>query len=142
MQVQSLEYRRPAIFGWLELFDTNILLVLAIVPLWLWPLCIALLVLIVDRIRMIGTLKALGASDRLFASIYVAKHAYAAQVGLGQPHWTGSRFVQWQFGLSNWTKYLLCSMAPISFDFAWIVSANAAFHNFFILDSLCGGFQN
>lgn len=131
MQVQSLEYRHPAIFGWLELFDTNILLVLAIVLIVaVANLCIALLVLIVDRTRMIGTLKALGASDRLILQVFMWLSMRILAQGLvwGNLIGLGASFVQWQFGLIELdpsTYYI--SVAPISFDFAWIVSANAAF---------------
>ena len=131
MQVQSLEYRHPAIFGWLELFDTNILLVLAIVLIVaVANLCIALLVLIVDRTRMIGTLKALGASDRLILQVFMWLSMRILVQGLvwGNLIGLGASFVQWQFGLIELdpsTYYI--SVAPISFDFVWILCANAAF---------------
>ena len=131
MQVQSLEYRHPAIFGWLELFDTNILLVLAIVLIVaVANLCIALLVLIVDRTRMIGILKALGASDRLILQVFMwlSMRILIRGLVLGNIIGLGASYLQWRFGLVELdpsTYYI--SKAPISFDYPWILCANAAF---------------
>ena len=93
LHVQSLEFKHPAIFGWLELFDTNILLVLSIVLIVaIANLCIALLVLIIDRTRMIGTLKAMGAADSLILQIFMwlSIRIPHSRITLGQPHRSGS----------------------------------------------------
>ncbi|MAZ97274.1 MAG: hypothetical protein CMP53_07120 [Flavobacteriales bacterium] len=131
LQVQSLEFRHPAIFGWLELFDTNILLVLSIVLIVaIVNLCIALLVLIIDRTRMIGTLKAMGASDSLILQIFMWLSIRILIHGLiwGNLIGLGASFLQWYFGLiklDSTTYYI--STAPIYFDYFWILTANLAF---------------
>ena len=131
MQAQSLEFRHPAIFGWLELFDTNILLVLAIVLIVaIANLCIALLVLIIDRTRMIGTLKALGAKDGLILQVFMWLSMRILLIGLfwGNVIGLGASFAQWKWGfikLDPSTYYI--SKAPISFDLFWLLSANLAF---------------
>jgi lipoprotein-releasing system permease protein len=131
LQVQSLEFRHPAIFGWLKLFDTNILLVLSIVLIVaIVNLCIALLVLIIDRTRMIGTLKAMGASDSLILQIFMWLSIRILIHGLiwGNLIGLGASFLQWYFGLIKLdpTTYYI-STAPIYFDYFWILTANLAF---------------
>jgi len=131
LHVQSLEFKHPAIFGWLELFDTNILLVLSIVLIVaIVNLCIALLVLIIDRTRMIGTLKAMGAADSLILQIFMWLSIRILIQGLlwGNLIGLGASFIQRHFGLIKLdpaTYYI--ATAPIFFDYFWIISANLAF---------------
>ena len=131
MQARSIEDRHPAIFGWLALFDTNIILVLAIVLIVaVANLITALLVLIIDRTRMIGTLKALGGSDRLILQVFQWLSIRILTRGLawGNALGLGLSFLQWQFSwvqLDPETYYI--ATAPITFDWAWIIGANAVF---------------
>ena len=131
MQARSIEGRHPAIFGWLALFDTNIILVLAIVLIVaVANLITALLVLIIDRTRMIGTLKALGGSDRLILQVFQWLSIRILTRGLvwGNALGLGLSFLQWQFSwvqLDPETYYI--ATAPITFDWAWILGANAVF---------------
>lgn len=131
MQARSIEDRHPAIFGWLALFDTNIILVLAIVLIVaVANLITALLVLIIDRTRMIGTLKALGGSDRLILQVFQWLSIRILTRGLawGNALGLGLSFLQWQFSwvqLDPETYYI--ATAPITFDWAWILGANAVF---------------
>ena len=131
MQARSIEDRHPAIFGWLALFDTNIILVLAIVLIVaVANLITALLVLIIDRTRMIGTLKALGGSDRLILQVFQWLSIRILTRGLawGNALGLGLSFIQWQFSwvqLDPETYYI--ATAPITFDWAWIIGANAVF---------------
>lgn len=129
--VQSIEARHPAIFGWLELFDTNIVLVLSIVlVVALANLVIALLVLIIDRTQMIGTLKALGAENRGILRIFQWLILQILGKGLLWGNAIGLlfSFLQWNFGwikLDPSTYYI--SEAPIVFDLVWLAGANALF---------------
>ena len=131
VQVASVEQKHPAIFGWLELFDTNIALVLGIVLIVaLSNLITALLVLIIDRTRMIGTLKALGSSNRLILQVFQWLSLRILSQGLlwGNLIGLGVSFIQWKFGLSHLdpdTYYI--ATAPISFDWGWILGANFGF---------------
>ena len=131
IQVQSIEHKHPAIFGWLELFDTNILLVLGIVLIVaISNLITALLVLIIDRTRMIGTLKSLGASDGLILQVFQLLSLRILFQGLfwGNLIGIGASFLQQTFGiieLDPSTYYI--STAPILLDWWWIIGANFTF---------------
>ena len=131
IQVASVEQKHPAIFGWLELFDTNIALVLSIVLIVaLSNLITALLVLIIDRTRMIGTLKALGGSNRLILQVFQWLSLRILGTGLlwGNIIGLGASFLQWKFGLVRLdpeTYYI--AKAPIAFDWWWILGANLGF---------------
>jgi lipoprotein-releasing system permease protein len=131
IQVSSVEQKHPAIFGWLELFDTNIALVLGIVLIVaLSNLVTALLVLIIDRTRMIGTLKALGSSNRLILQVFQWLSLRILSLGLlwGNAIGLGVSFIQWKFGvihLDPETYYI--ATAPIAFDGWWILGANFGF---------------
>ena len=131
LQVSALESRHPAIFGWLALFDINIVLVLAIVLIVaLSNLITALLVLIIDRTRMIGILKAMGAPDRMILQVFqwlslnilVKGLLIGNTVGLGL-----SALQQWfKWVQLDPSTYYIAS-APIHFDWAWIIGANLGF---------------
>jgi lipoprotein-releasing system permease protein len=131
IQVQSIEHKHPAIFGWLELFDTNILLVLGIVLIVaISNLITALLVLIIDRTRMIGTLKSLGASDGMILQVFQWLSLRILFQGLfwGNLIGIGASFLQQTLGiieLDPSTYYI--STAPILLDWWWILGANFTF---------------
>lgn len=131
LSVKSIELRNPAIFGWLELFDTNIKLVLSIVLIVaLANLIIALLVLIIDRTQMIGTLKALGASNGSILRIFQWLALRILTTGLLWGNAVGLllSLVQYYFGLIQLdpaTYYI--AEAPIAFNWPWILGANAVF---------------
>jgi lipoprotein-releasing system permease protein len=131
VQVRSVDERHPAIFGWLKLFDTNIALVLSIVLIVaLANLVTALLVLIIDRTQMIGTLKALGGSDRMILRVFQWMSLKILGRGLLWGNGIGLflSWVQFQFGpvqLDPATYYI--ATAPITFDWVWILGANAGF---------------
>ncbi|MEY2963977.1 MAG: hypothetical protein RL754_1238 [Bacteroidota bacterium] len=131
VQVRSVDERHPAIFGWLKLFDTNIALVLSIVLIVaLANLVTALLVLIIDRTQMIGTLKALGGSDRMILRVFQWMSLKILGRGLLWGNGIGLflSWVQFQFGpvqLDPATYYI--ATAPIAFDWVWILGANAGF---------------
>ena len=131
MQATSLENGHMQIFEWLDLFDVNIILILCIVlVVAISNLITALLVLIIDRTRMIGILKAMGASDLtvlqvfqwLSLNILVKGLLIGNTIGLGL-----SAFQYWfkWIKLDPSTYYI--SSAPIYFDWTWIIGANLGF---------------
>lgn len=71
---QTIEQLNPQIFSWLDLLDMNVVIILILM------LCVAgfniisgLIILIIDSITMIGTLKALGADNRFVRRIFLTE---------------------------------------------------------------------
>lgn len=69
---QNLQQLNPNIFGWLDLLDMNVVIIIVLM------LCVSgfsiitgLIILILDSIPLIGTLKALGASNHFVRRIFI-----------------------------------------------------------------------
>ena len=131
VEVALLEDRYPALFQWIALFDTNILIVLGIVLIVaIANVITALMVLIIDRTTMIGTFKALGASNSMLQRVFqfMAMNYMGRGLLLGNALGLLASFAQWNWGiitLDPETYYL--AVAPIYFDWPWIITANAIF---------------
>ncbi|MEP5131767.1 ABC transporter permease, partial [Nonlabens ulvanivorans] len=69
---QTIKQQYPTIFSWLALLDSNVYGIIAIILIvGIINMITALLVLILDRTRMIGILKALGAGNWLVRKIFL-----------------------------------------------------------------------
>ena len=72
LKAESASELNPQIFQWLDLFDFNIVLITGILlVVALINLSTALLIIILDRTRMVGLLKALGASGGQIRMVFV-----------------------------------------------------------------------
>jgi len=72
LDVHSLEDQYTSIFQWIALFDFNILIIMLIMLLvGIINMATALLVLILERSRMVGLLKALGATHNMIQKIFL-----------------------------------------------------------------------
>ncbi len=125
---QTIKEEQPNIFQWLELQDLNEEVILGLMLIVsLINMTTALLILILERTNMIGTLKALGASNWQIQKIFLAYGVYITFVGLllGNFLGFGLAFLQKQFGIIRLseTDYYL-SVAPIRFDFAYVSALN------------------
>lgn len=77
IRTRSIKEAQPQIFGWLDLLDTNIIVILALITLVAgFNMISGLLILILERTNMIGVLKALGADNQMLRRVfvYVAVH--------------------------------------------------------------------
>ena len=62
--VQTLEQQNPQIFGWLDLLDTNVWVILSLmVVVAAFTMISGVLIIILERTQMIGVLKALGCNN-------------------------------------------------------------------------------
>lgn len=80
---QSVRNNYPRIFDWLKVHDVNtavVILVMLVVA--FFNMSTALLILVFERIRMIGTLKALGMQNRALRRIFCYRAARIALQGL------------------------------------------------------------
>lgn len=125
---QTIKEEQPNIFQWLELQDLNEEVILGLMLIVsLINMTTALLILILERTNMIGTLKALGSSNWQIQKIFLVYGVYIAFGGLvlGNILGFGLAFLQKQFGiirLSEADYYL--SVAPIRFDFIYVFGLN------------------
>jgi lipoprotein-releasing system permease protein len=83
LYAETIREKLPEIFEWLELQDINEVVILAMmVIVALINMITALLILILERTNMIGTLKALGAADWSIRKIFLYYAAYIVLLGL------------------------------------------------------------
>jgi lipoprotein-releasing system permease protein len=83
MNAVSIRDKYATIFEWLDLFDFNIILIIGIMILIAGiNMITALLVLILERTKMIGILKAMGTTDWGVRKVFLYNAAYIICVGL------------------------------------------------------------
>ena len=116
------------IFDWLQLFDFNIIVILVVMILVATiNMVVALLVLILERTKMIGILKALGASNWSVRKTFLYNAFYLIARGLLWGNGIGISLIliQKYFGLIklNPENYYV-NQAPVDINFGYIVSLN------------------
>ena len=116
------------IFDWLQLFDLNIIIILAIMILVATiNMVVALLVLILERTQMIGILKALGASNWSVRKIFLYNAFYLIVRGLFWGNLIGISLllIQKYFGVIklNPENYYV-NQAPVYLNFGYILLLN------------------
>ncbi len=83
MQVKTLKDLAPGFFDFLNLTDTNVWVILTLMILIAgFNMISGLLIIILDRTRMIGTLKALGTDNHSMSRIFLYQAAYIIGKGL------------------------------------------------------------
>lgn len=121
------QYR--SIFEWLALFDFNIALIIGIMILVSgMNMITALLVLILERTQMIGTLKALGSNNRSIRKIFLYNAGYLILKGMfwGNLIGLGLLFVQQKFKLIPLDpKTYYVTEAPVYIGWEYILGVNA-----------------
>lgn len=119
----------PAIFEWLSLFDTNIIVIIGVMILIAGiNMITALLVLILERTQMIGILKALGNENWSIRKIFLYNASYLIGKGLffGNLIGVGLLMVQKYFGiiqLNPETYYV--NQAPVYLSIPTLLLINA-----------------
>lgn len=126
---QTIADKYYYIFEWLSLFDFNIAVIIGImIIVGGINIITALLVLILERTRMIGILKALGSTNWSIRKVFLYHAAYLIAVGLfwGNVIGLGMLFLQQKFGfitLDAATYYV--TEAPVYLNFLHILLLNA-----------------
>jgi lipoprotein-releasing system permease protein len=98
----SVRDRFPEIFAWLELLDKNVVVIIVLmVIVAIINMTSALLIIILERTPMIGTLKAMGASNGAIRRIFLVNASYILGMGilLGDLLGIGLALVQQRFGI-------------------------------------------
>jgi len=83
LYTQTLEQLHPQIFSWLDLLDMNVIVIIILM------LCVSgfniisgLIILILDSVQLIGTLKALGADNRFIRRIFITQSTMLVGQGM------------------------------------------------------------
>jgi len=94
--------RTPEIFSWLELLDVNIyIIIILMVGVAIVNMSSALIITIIERTRMIGVLKAMGADNPSIRSIFIRHAAKLIAIGLTLGHvlGLGLAWIQLHYGI-------------------------------------------
>lgn len=126
--VQTLQEQNPAIFAWLDLLDMNVVVIIILMLLVAgFNIVSGLIILILDGIQLIGTLKALGADNRFVRRVFLWQAALL--IGKGVLYGNSIAFIlasiQYKFHwipLESATYYV--SYVPIAFPWGWILALN------------------
>lgn len=128
LDTKTIKEKYSYIFDWLQLFDFNIVVILAIMILVATiNMVVALLVLILERTQMIGILKALGANNWAIRKIFLYNAFYLIVRGLFWGNLIGITLllIQQQFGVIqlNPENYYV-NQAPVYLNWGYIALLN------------------
>lgn len=131
LAVTSVMERYPGIFDWLRAHDVNAAVVIVIMlVVAFFNMTSALLILVLERTRMIGLLKALGMRNGPLRRIFLYRAAFIALRGLvwGNAAGLAVCFIQQWFHVVklNAEGYLL-SEVPVALGWGWWLLLNAGF---------------
>ena len=131
LAVESVTERYANIFDWLKAHDVNAAVVVGIMlVVAFFNMTSALLILVLERTRMIGLLKALGMRSRQIRTVFLWRAAFVALRGLGWGNLVGLSLCVVQHTTHlvklNPEGYLL-SEVPISLGWGWWLALNAGF---------------
>ena len=118
----------PNLFDWLRLQSTNETVIISLMSIVaMFNMITALLILILERTRMIGALKAMGAGDGLIRKVFLYGGSYIILIGLlaGNVLGLGLAGLQDQFGLLTLPeKTYYVSVAPVRIDWMKVTLLN------------------
>lgn len=126
--VETLQDQNPAIFAWLDLLDMNVVVIIVLMLLVAgFNIVSGLIILILDGIQLIGTLKALGADNSFVRHIFLIQAALLIGKGVLWGNIIGLALAALQyFGhvvpLEAATYYV--DAVPIAFAWSWIIVLN------------------
>lgn len=128
LKVESITEKHIEIFSWLNMQDTNVIIILSLMILVSGvTMTTALLILILDRTQMIGILKSMGATNWIIRKVFLYNAAYLITKGLiwGNVIGLTIAILQQQFGfltLDEEVYYL--SQVPINLNVWHILFLN------------------
>ncbi len=128
MAAYSVQELSPSMFDWLAAHDINgVVVVVVMLIVAIFNIVTALLIMVMERSRMIGTLKALGMSSRAIGRIFIYR---ALQITLRGMAWGNGiglmlAWLQWRFEILGLDEegYMLRSV-PIEFGWGWWLLLN------------------
>ena len=126
--VQTLQEQNPAVFAWLDLLDMNVVVIIILMLLVAgFNIVSGLIILILDGVQLIGTLKALGATNRFIRRIFLTQAALLIGRGVLYGNIIGFALAAIQYythliPIDAATYYV--SYVPIAFPWGWLLALN------------------
>ncbi|MDL2322538.1 ABC transporter permease [Bacteroidales bacterium OttesenSCG-928-A17] len=102
LYVQSIKHLNPAIFGWLDVLDMNVIIILILVMAVAgFSMISSLLIIILEQVQMIGILKTMGQNNTSIRKIFLYIAAFIIGKGLlwGNVISLAICFIQRYFGI-------------------------------------------
>lgn len=129
--VSSVQEQHAGIFDWLRAHDVNAAVVLVIMlVVAFFNMASALLILVLERTRMIGLLKALGMRNGALRRVFLYRAAMITLRGLAWGNGVALACCmvqrQWHVVKLNAEGYLLAEV-PVSLDWGWLLGLNGGF---------------
>ena len=126
--VQTLHEQNPAIFAWLDLLDLNVIVIIILMLLVAgFNIVSGLIILILDGVQLIGTLKALGADNRFVQRVFLGQAAMLIGKGVLWGNVLGLGLAALQY----WTHLMpldastyYVDSVPVMFAWGWIIALN------------------
>ena len=125
---QTKEQLNPQRFGWLDLLDMNVVIIIVLM------LCVSgfsiitgLIILILESITLIGTLKALGANNRFVRRIFIYEAILLVGKGMLWGTILGLGIVALQYfthAIPLDAAVYYVSYVPMAFPWGWLVALN------------------
>lgn len=120
LQTHKVTDRSPEIFSWLAMLDINVIIIIVLmIVISIVNMTSALLIIILERQQLIGTLKALGSTDSPIVRIFLYNSAFIVGRGIlwGNIVGVGIAALQWKFHFIplNPENYYV-STVPISLE--------------------------
>ncbi|MFN5622164.1 MAG: ABC transporter permease [Flavobacteriales bacterium] len=129
LQVQKITERNADIFTWLEMLDINVIVIIALmIFVSVVNMTSALLIIILERQQMIGTLKSMGIADSAVMRIFIRNAAWIIGKGMlwGNLAGIGLAYIQhrWSIVKLDAENYYL-DRVPIKFDLTLMLAMDA-----------------
>lgn len=127
--VQNLYEKNPKIFMWLDLLDMNVIVIIVLMLLVAgFNIVSGLIILILESVQLIGTLKALGANNCFIRRIFFTQASLLIGKGMLWGNIIGFGLAALQyFGhlipLESSVYYV--DTVPIAFPWIWLIAVNA-----------------
>ncbi len=131
LYTQNIQQLNPQIFAWLDLLDMNVVVIIFLMlAVSGFAIITGLIILILNSIQLIGTLKALGANNRFVKTIFIKQAARLITRGMVIGNVLGLGLCALQYythllPLDSTTYYV--PFVPIAFPWGWIVALNVLF---------------
>ncbi len=125
LQTRNIVQQNPEIFNWLEMLDINVYIIIGLmIFISIINMTSALLIIILEKTRLIGVLKAFGAEDKSIVRIFLRNSAKIVGIGLiiGNVIGIGIALIQSHFGIIELdpASYFV-NMVPIEMNWMYII---------------------